>query len=86
MSKGTMIRWVGERPDGAAHPAGPRRPDVPTRDPTGAPTVPRRRPTASQAEALSVADERRDDTGLDLNVYRCDFCSGWHMGSAEGRR
>ncbi len=40
----------------------------------------------SQAEALSVADERRGDTGLDLNVYRCDFCSAWHMGSAEGRR
>lgn len=40
----------------------------------------------SQSEALSVADERRDDTGLDLNVYLCDFCSAWHMGSAEGRR
>lgn len=40
----------------------------------------------SQAEALSVADERRHDTGLELNVYRCEICSSWHMGSAEGRR
>jgi hypothetical protein len=40
----------------------------------------------SQAEALSVADERRTDTGLDLSVYRCDVCSSWHMGNAEGRR
>jgi hypothetical protein len=40
----------------------------------------------SQAEALSVADERRDDTGLELAVYRCEVCSAWHMGNAEGRR
>jgi hypothetical protein len=40
----------------------------------------------SQAEALSVADERRHDSGLELNVYRCDVCSAWHMGNAEGRR
>jgi hypothetical protein len=40
----------------------------------------------SQAEALSVADERRHDTGLELTVYRCDVCSSWHMGNAEGRR
>jgi hypothetical protein len=40
----------------------------------------------SQTEALSVADERRHDSGLELNVYRCDVCSAWHMGNAEGRR
>jgi hypothetical protein len=40
----------------------------------------------SQAEALSMADERRQDNGVILNVYRCEFCSSWHMGSAEGRR
>ena len=40
----------------------------------------------SQAEALSVADERRHDTGVGLNVYRCDYCSAWHLGNSEGRR
>ncbi len=40
---------------------------------------------SSQGEALSVADELRQDTGADLNVYRCQHCSGWHMGSAGGR-
>lgn len=40
----------------------------------------------SQAEALSVADERRQETGVVLNVYRCDYCSAWHMGNAESRR
>jgi hypothetical protein len=40
----------------------------------------------SQAEALSVADERRYDTGLELTVYQCDMCSSWHMANAEGRR
>jgi hypothetical protein len=40
----------------------------------------------SQAEALSVADERRYDTGLELTVYRCEVCSSWHMANAEGRR
>ena len=39
----------------------------------------------SQGEALAVADERRAETGVDLSVYRCDFCSAWHMGNAEGR-
>jgi hypothetical protein len=40
---------------------------------------------ASQQEALSMADERHQETGTRLNVYRCDYCSGWHMGTAEGR-
>jgi len=48
----------------------------------GAPKTPYR----SQAEALSVADERRQDTGVDLQVYRCDHCSAWHMGSPGSRR
>jgi hypothetical protein len=39
----------------------------------------------SQRDALSVADERRDDTGVELNAYRCDTCSGWHLGNAAGR-
>ena len=39
----------------------------------------------SQAEALSVADERRQDAGVDLNVYRCAYCAAWHMGNSEPR-
>jgi len=34
---------------------------------------------------LAVAEERRAETGADLSVYRCEFCSAWHMGNAEGR-
>ena len=39
----------------------------------------------SQAEALSVADERRQDSGAELNVYQCGFCHAWHMGSRGSR-
>jgi hypothetical protein len=37
----------------------------------------------SQSDALSVADERRMDSGVVLNVYRCEFCRAWHVGSAQ---
>ena len=40
---------------------------------------------ATQRDALSMADERRHDTGVHLNAYRCDTCSGWHLGNAAGR-
>jgi hypothetical protein len=39
----------------------------------------------SQSEALSVADDRRRDSGLSLSVYLCDFCHCWHMGKSGGR-
>jgi hypothetical protein len=39
----------------------------------------------SEREALAMADERRRESGADLNVYRCDFCAAWHMGSSGGR-
>jgi hypothetical protein len=39
----------------------------------------------SQRDALSVADERRIDAGVELNVYQCEFCSAWHIGSARGQ-
>jgi hypothetical protein len=39
----------------------------------------------SQRDALSVADERRMDAGVELNVYRCEFCSAWHVGTAKGQ-
>jgi hypothetical protein len=35
----------------------------------------------SQGEALSVADERRQESGVVLMAYRCDFCSFWHLGN-----
>ena len=40
---------------------------------------------ASEPEARAMADERRQDTGVALNVYRCDFCASWHMGNDNGR-
>jgi hypothetical protein len=39
----------------------------------------------THGEALAVADERRQDSGAELNVYRCDFCSAWHMGNPQDR-
>ncbi|MGO9854518.1 MAG: hypothetical protein ACLPYY_05705 [Acidimicrobiales bacterium] len=39
----------------------------------------------SQSDALVAADVRRQESGVDLNVYRCDVCSAWHMGKPNGR-
>ena len=39
----------------------------------------------SQADALGAAEERSRQSDVTLEVYRCDFCGGWHMGS-RGRR
>ena len=39
----------------------------------------------SERDAWSMADERRGETGVELAVYRCDFCSAWHMGNPRGR-
>jgi hypothetical protein len=39
----------------------------------------------SQNEALGAADERRQESGAELNVYQCDFCHAWHMGSRGSR-
>jgi hypothetical protein len=36
---------------------------------------------ASRADALSALEERSDDADAPLNVYRCAFCDGWHMGT-----
>ncbi len=35
----------------------------------------------SRGEALSVAEERLQDAGVHLDVYRCSVCSAWHMGN-----
>jgi hypothetical protein len=39
----------------------------------------------TQGEALLVADERRRETGVELSVYQCEVCAGWHMGREPGR-
>ncbi len=40
---------------------------------------------ASQADALHAADERAREADVQLQVYRCEFCGGWHMGSRNRR-
>ncbi len=32
-------------------------------------------------DALTAALVRRQESGVELNVYRCDVCSSWHMGN-----
>lgn len=41
---------------------------------------------ATEGEALRAADDRARESGVDLGVYRCDFCGGWHMGKRSGRQ
>jgi hypothetical protein len=36
---------------------------------------------ASQGDALTAALVRRQESGVELTVYRCDVCSAWHMGN-----
>lgn len=35
--------------------------------------------------ARDAAQERSKEAGVELNVYRCAFCNGWHMGKRGGR-
>jgi hypothetical protein len=35
---------------------------------------------SSQADALTAALVRRQESSVELNVYVCDVCSKWHMG------
>jgi hypothetical protein len=35
----------------------------------------------SQSDALTAALVRRQESGVELNVYRCDVCAAWHMGN-----
>lgn len=39
----------------------------------------------TQSDAVSAADERGRESEVDLHVYLCDFCRGWHMGSRSRR-
>ena len=41
---------------------------------------------ASQGDALTAALVSRLESGVELNVYRCDVCSAWHMGNPRGER
>ncbi len=34
----------------------------------------------SQSDALTAALVRGQESGVELNVYRCDVCAAWHMG------
>ena len=36
---------------------------------------------SSQGDALTAALVRRQESGVELNVYVCDVCSKWHMGN-----
>jgi hypothetical protein len=36
---------------------------------------------SSQADALTAALVRRQESSVELNVYVCDVCSKWHMGN-----
>ncbi|HEX3946656.1 MAG TPA: hypothetical protein VHW47_03085 [Acidimicrobiales bacterium] len=40
---------------------------------------------ASQGEAVNAAEERGRESEVELGVYRCEFCGGWHMGRRSGR-
>jgi hypothetical protein len=39
----------------------------------------------TQRDAADAADERRRESGSELTVYQCDFCSAWHMGTVSAR-
>jgi hypothetical protein len=38
----------------------------------------------SQRDALTAALLRRQESGVELDVYRCDVCAAWHMGNPRG--
>ena len=37
------------------------------------------------ARAWAAATERSAESGVELTVYACEVCSGWHMGRPHGR-
>ncbi|MDP9068021.1 MAG: hypothetical protein M3N53_06710 [Actinomycetota bacterium] len=45
----------------------------------------RRYETSSEAEA--TAAHRREESGeLDLDIYPCRFCNGWHIGHVQPKK
>ncbi len=69
------------------NPRNTQRPESPAKDrPSGLGTLWRadgapKTPYRTQSDALTAALVRRQESGVDLNVYRCDVCSAWHMGN-----
>ncbi|MDQ3956043.1 MAG: hypothetical protein M3285_10910 [Actinomycetota bacterium] len=50
-------------------------------------TCDRKRRYASAREAEETARHRREESGeLDLGVYPCRFCGGWHIGHEQPKR
>lgn len=42
---------------------------------------------ATSSEAESTARHRREESGeLDLDIYPCRFCNGWHIGHTQPRK
>ncbi|MCL4446071.1 MAG: hypothetical protein M1134_04245 [Actinobacteria bacterium] len=39
----------------------------------------------SRSAALATAQLRASEAGVDLGVYQCEFCNGWHMGRSTNR-
>lgn len=35
---------------------------------------------STERDALDAAQLRWVEDRIELNVYRCEYCSGWHMG------
>ena len=61
-----------------------RRLDVEASDRTGDQTAAPRRRTQRRATPLRPPTTGALESGSELNVYRCDWCSAWHMGKAAG--
>ena len=40
---------------------------------------------SSEQEAHRAAFGYRLEHGVDLSVYRCDVCGGWHLGNSPDR-
>jgi hypothetical protein len=40
----------------------------------------------SETEANKAAFAFRLEHGTDLNVYQCEYCGGWHMGTSDDDR
>lgn len=41
---------------------------------------------STQSQAVVAAHERGREVGADLQVYRCAYCAGWHMGRRDKKK
>ncbi|HUZ10570.1 MAG TPA: hypothetical protein VMU76_10440 [Acidimicrobiales bacterium] len=37
----------------------------------------------TEGDAAAAASDQSREAGIELGVYRCDFCDGWHMGRSS---